>query len=89
MYRSHRLGAADLPRIERTLRGFGSPHTFLTLTASQERYARLYGLLRPGSLQSLSRALRASPDFRLVYRRGSSTIFVYRPGRQPHSKAIG
>jgi len=89
LYRSHRLGAADLPRIERTLRGFGSPHTFLTLTASQERYARLYGLLRPGSLQSLSRALRASPDFRLVYRRGSSTIFVYRPGRQPHSKAIG
>jgi GT2 family glycosyltransferase len=85
VYRSRRLGAADLPRIERTLRGFGSPHTFLTLTASQERYARLYGLLRPGSLQSLDRALRASPDFRLVYRRGTSSIFVY---RERHAEAI-
>ena len=85
----HRLGAADPPRIEKALRGYGAPHTFLTLMASQGRYARLYGLLRAGSLQSLDGAVRASPDFRLVYRRGSSTIFVYRPGRQPRSKAIG
>ena len=88
MYR-HRLGAADPPRIEKALRGYGAPHTFLTLTASHGRYARLYGLLRAGSLQSLDGAVRASPDFRLVYRRGSSTIFLYRPGRQPRSKAIG
>jgi hypothetical protein len=31
----HRLGAADLPRIEKALRGYGAPHTFLTLTASR------------------------------------------------------
>jgi hypothetical protein len=31
----HRLGAADPPRIEKALRGYGAPHTFLTLTASQ------------------------------------------------------
>jgi hypothetical protein len=74
-----RLGAADLPRIEKTLRAYGAPHTFLTLTASQERYARLYGLLAAGSLQSLEGALRASPDFRLVYRRGSASIFAYQP----------
>lgn len=87
-YGSRRLGAADLPRIESSLRAYGAPHTFLTLTASQERYARLYGLLPAGSLQSLAGALRASPDFRLVYRRGSSSIFLYRSGRRPRSEAI-
>jgi hypothetical protein len=86
--RSRRLGAADLPRIEKTLRAYGAPHTFLTLGASQERYARLYGLLPAGSLQGLERALRTSPDFRLVYRRGPSSIFEYRPSREPGSKAI-
>ena len=30
----HRLGAADPPRIEKALRGYGASHTFLTLTAS-------------------------------------------------------
>jgi GT2 family glycosyltransferase len=88
VYRRHRLGPADLPRIETTLRGFGSRHTFLTLTASQDRYARLYGLLPAGSLQRFDRALRASPDFRLVYRRGSSSIFEFEPGRGRGGKAI-
>jgi hypothetical protein len=87
-YRSHRLGAADLPRIEKTLRGYGASHTFLTLTGSQKRYARLYGLLPAGSLQSLESALRTSPDFRLVYQRGSASIFEYRPAREPGAEAI-
>jgi hypothetical protein len=87
-YRSRRLGVADLPRIERTLRTYGARHTFLTLGASQERYARLYGLLPAGSFQSLDRALRRSPAFLLVFRRGPSSIFEYRPGRQPGSEAI-
>jgi hypothetical protein len=89
IYRRRRLGAADLPRIEKTLRGFGTPHTFLTLTASEERYARLYGLLPAGWQESLEGALRTSPDFRFVYRRGSSLIFEYRPRRAPRSEAIG
>jgi GT2 family glycosyltransferase len=80
-FRNHRLGAADLPRIEKTLRGYRASHTFLTLSGSQERYTRLFGLLPVGSLQSLAGALRTSPDFRLVYRRGSSSIFEYRPAR--------
>ena len=88
VYRRHRLGRADLPRIERTLRGYGARHTFVTLTASQERYARLYGLLAAGSMSSLDGALRASPDFRLVYRRGSSSIFAFQPGRGHDGEAI-
>jgi hypothetical protein len=82
MFRRRRLGAADLPRIEKTLRDFGAPHTFLTLTASQDRYLRLYGLLPAGWRQGLERALRTSPDFRSVYRRGSSSIFEYAPRRE-------
>jgi GT2 family glycosyltransferase len=88
VYRRRRLGRADLPRIERTLRGFGARHTFFTLTASQERYARLYGLLAAGSMTSLDGALRASPDFRLVYRRGSSSIFAFQPGRGHDGEVI-
>jgi GT2 family glycosyltransferase len=88
VYRRRLVRAADLRRIERTLREVGSPHTFVTLTASQERYARLYGLLAPGWMRSLSGALRASPDFRLVYRRGSSSIFQFRPGRAHPAEAI-
>ncbi|MEN3279124.1 MAG: hypothetical protein V7607_264 [Solirubrobacteraceae bacterium] len=87
-YRGHKLGVADLPGIERTLRAYGAPHTFLTLGVSQERHARLYGLLPAGSLQSLDRALRTSPSFRLVYRRGSSAIFAYRPRRDGGSGAV-
>ena len=87
-YRGHKLGVVDLPRIERTLRDYAAPHTFLTLSALQERHARLYGLLPAGSLQSLDRALRASPHFRLVYRRGSSSIFEYRPSRDSGAKAV-
>jgi GT2 family glycosyltransferase len=87
-FRGHRLGVADLPRIEKMLRGYGAPHTFLTLSGSQERYVRLYGLLPAGSLQSLEGALRTSPDFRLVYRRGESSIFEYRPRREPRAKGI-
>jgi hypothetical protein len=87
-YPGRMLGIADLPRIERTLRSYGVPHTFLTLDASQERQAQLYGLLPAGSLQSLGRALRTSPSFRLVYRRGSSSIFEYTPRRGGGSEAL-
>jgi cellulose synthase/poly-beta-1,6-N-acetylglucosamine synthase-like glycosyltransferase len=86
-YRRRRLGRRDVPRIERTLREYGVPHTFLALTASEDRYARLYGLLPAGSRQSLERALRTSPDFRFVYRRGTSSIFEYLPGQHPRSEA--
>jgi hypothetical protein len=80
-FRNRMLGVADLPRIDRTLQAYGTPHTFVTLGASQENQARLYGLLPAGTMQSLYRALRASPSFHLVYRRGSSSIFEYRPRR--------
>jgi hypothetical protein len=87
-YGRGKFSVADLPRIERTLRGYDARHTFVTLGPSQEHYARLYGLLPSGSLQSLAGVLRASPSFHLVYRRGPSSIFEYEPRRAVGSEAI-
>jgi beta-glucanase (GH16 family)/GT2 family glycosyltransferase len=78
-YRNRKLGRKDLPRLEGTLAGYGAKHTFLLLNPSQERFARLYGILPGGWLQSLERALDSSPAFRLVYRRDSSSIYKYQP----------
>jgi glycosyltransferase involved in cell wall biosynthesis len=87
-YRGRRLGVADLPRIESTLRAYGAPHTFVRLGTSQENHARLYGLLPAGSVQRLDRALRTSSSFRLVYQRGSSSIYEFRPSRDGGSEAF-
>jgi GT2 family glycosyltransferase len=78
-YRRRRLDRGDVPRIAATLGAFGARHTFLILTPSQERFGRLYGLLPPGTSESLTRALRASRLFRPVYERGPAAIFELRP----------
>jgi hypothetical protein len=85
--RRGRLGPADLPPVERTLRNYGGQRKFLILTPSQERYGRLYGILPAGWLRTLGQALAASPSFRLVFRRERSSIFEYRPrsGRSSES----
>ena len=80
--RGRRLDRRDLPRVEAAVRRYGARHTFIILTASQERFARLYGLLPAGSVASLDRALRASRSFRLVHARGGASIFKYEPGRK-------
>jgi hypothetical protein len=76
-FRPHPLGAADVPVLEALLRRDDSPRRYVALSASQERYARFYGLVPPGSLRRLSAALRASPDFELVYQQGAASIFLY------------
>jgi hypothetical protein len=76
-FRPHLLGAADVPALQAILRSDDSPQRYVALTSSQERYARFYGLAPPGSFQRLAAALRASPDFKLVYQQGSASIFLY------------
>jgi hypothetical protein len=63
--------------LEAMLRRDDSPRRYVALTASQERYARFYGLAPPGSFRRLTAALRASPHFKLVYQQGSASIFLY------------
>ncbi len=85
-FRGRRLGPKDVPRVEAYMRRFGARHTYLILTSNQERLARLYGLLPAGSVESLDRALRASPRFRLIHARGGAAIFSYRPQEKPRSQ---
>jgi GT2 family glycosyltransferase len=70
-FRQRPIAQAD---VRRDLRAYKQPR-FIVLSPDQEHYARLYGLLPPGSLQSLSRGLGTSPFFRLVYRRGGASIY--------------
>ena len=80
-FRGHELGAADLPAIEATLRGYGVPHTYLVVNGAEERFAQLYGILPDGWAGSLTSALQASHDFKIVYHRGGAWIFEYTPAK--------
>jgi GT2 family glycosyltransferase len=76
-FAGHRLGRRDLPRIERIMGEAGGRHVYLVLTQHQEDFARLNGLLPPGSMASLVRAVSDSRDFRPVYRRPGAWIFEH------------
>jgi hypothetical protein len=78
-YRPHSLGAADVPRLVALLRRDHAPQRYVAISPSEERYARFHGLAPPGSFARISGALRTSPDFELVYERGTAAIFLYRP----------
>jgi hypothetical protein len=78
-FTGHRLGAGDVPRLERLVAAQRARRTYLVLTRGQEDYARLNGLLPEGSVTSLVRALGGSTRFRLVYRRPTAWIFEYTP----------
>jgi hypothetical protein len=80
-FAGHRLGAADIPRLETYIRRQGNHRAYVVLTRGQENYARLNGLLPTRSVSSLAAALERTPAFRLVYRRASAWIFEYLPGR--------
>jgi hypothetical protein len=73
------LGPEDVRAVKRLLNENGVPHSYVVLSPSEERYARLYGLLPHGSLAGLERGLVASGDFRLAYSSARARIFKYRP----------
>jgi hypothetical protein len=82
----HRLGAADVPRLVAYIRRQGDHPAFVVLTREQENYARLNGLLPPGSVAGLVGALERSSAFRLVYRLPTAWIFRYAPHNGGHGK---
>jgi hypothetical protein len=93
-FAGHRLGAAQIPRLESYIRSLGHHRAYAVLTLGQENYARLNGLLPSGSVGALSAALQRSDAFRLVYRRPTAWIFAYvpadtAPGRAGHHKSRG
>jgi hypothetical protein len=60
-------------------RRHASLQRFVIVSPSQESYVRYYGLAPPGAVAGLTRALLASPDFTLAYRRGSAYVFRFAP----------
>jgi hypothetical protein len=75
-FRGRRLGSRDIPRIERLMRRAGGRRSYLVLTRHRNDFARLNGLIPPGTMAGLVRAVSASPDFRPVYRRAGAWIFA-------------
>jgi hypothetical protein len=82
-FRGHQLGALDLPAIRRLLDSDHVEARYVLLTPAQERVSRLYSVVPEGSFDSLRNALQIAPDFALVYRSGSGTVFKYVPNTGP------
>jgi hypothetical protein len=75
----HRLGTADVPRLEAVIRHQRRHRAFVMLSIAQEDYGRLNGLLPIGSVTGLVGALKHTTAFRLVFRRPTAWIFEYAP----------
>jgi hypothetical protein len=82
-FTEHRLGRRDVRRLISVIDQQRARPAYVVLSRTQENYARLNGLLAPGSLVGFVRALHRSRAFRLVYRRRTAWIFEYqgRAGR--------
>ncbi len=78
-FTGHRLGAADIPRLERLIQQQPAVRAYVVLSRGQEDYGLLNGLLPKGSVTSLVGALERSGAFRLVYRRPTAWVFEYLP----------
>jgi hypothetical protein len=75
-----RLRSRGVRTLEAMLRRrHASSQRFVIVSPSQESYVRYYGLAPPGAVAGLTRALLASPDFTLAYRRGSAYVFRFAP----------
>jgi hypothetical protein len=70
-----------LAQVKRFLACDHSPQRYVLFTPSQERFVLYYGLLPAGTYGRLVAAMKRSPDFRLVYRRGAAYVFRYAPNR--------
>ena len=79
--RSGRGPRVNLATLKRDLHALRRPR-FVVVSPSEQRYATLYGLLPDGTLARLDHALAISPAFRLVHRRGATSIYQdVRPSR--------
>jgi hypothetical protein len=65
-FRHRPLGPADVPSVLGGIRDYSS-RGFLAFSTTEDTYARVFRLTAPGGLESLERAVAASPQFRLVY----------------------
>ena len=90
-FAGHRLGARDVDHLIGLIKQQRARPAFVVLSAFQENYARLQGLLPPGSLAGFVVALERSPRFRTVFHLPTVWIFKYSPAagaerRRPRSQ---
>jgi GT2 family glycosyltransferase len=81
-FTGHRLGERDVPHLIQLIEQQRARPAYVVLSALQESYGRMQGLVPPGSLNGLVAALKRSPEFRVVYRVPTVWIFKYVPTRQ-------
>lgn len=78
-FEGHRLGRADVPRLEALIRREHGHRAFVTLSMAEQKYALLNGLLPTGSVKSFVGALEHTRAFRLVFGRPTAWVFEYAP----------
>ncbi|MGH7776536.1 MAG: hypothetical protein ACREPI_05085 [Candidatus Dormibacterales bacterium] len=73
------LGSKDLLVLASILHHYAPPGSgrsaYLVLSTGQSNYATMYGILPPGSMESLESALLLSPDWSVFYRNSDTIIF--------------
>jgi hypothetical protein len=77
----HRLGVRDVSHLIGFIKAQRARSAYVVLSALQENYARLQGLLPPGSLTGFVSAMQRSPRFRVVFHVPTVWIFKYAPTR--------
>jgi hypothetical protein len=76
------LVASDVDVVRALARATPGTRSYFIVSRGELNYIRLYGLFAPGSVQRLIAAIRASPDFRLVYRQGVTHIWELAEDKQ-------
>jgi hypothetical protein len=82
-FQHHLLGPADLPALARLYREHAEQtagDVYLSMSTDQQVYAEVLGLMPPGALAGLDRALASSGEWRLFYRNGDAVIYRFLPG---------
>jgi hypothetical protein len=78
-FRKNGIGPEDVPVIERYIRQNRATHAYLVISPAEERYVRLYGMARGGTLAPFERRLGDEQPFHLVKTIGRARLYAYRP----------
>jgi hypothetical protein len=77
-FRANGIGPEDVRAIAQTIEENRAPHSFIVVSPSQERSARLYGMAQNKSFASFERALAEDRSFRLMKSIGRARLYEYR-----------
>jgi hypothetical protein len=76
---------ATMPDVARFLRQDRAASHYLVLSPSQERFLRYHDVGTAADYDRVTRALVASPEFRLVYRHGDALVLELVPSLEPRA----